>query len=163
MSEASIDVKKVIDIFANVLVGGLSHYLREGYLKAGAKHLLAELPVRVLNKIEDLSKRTGKNAHEIVEKGILLFERSLRKPETDLSTANEKLASIRQDPKKRVVFDEIMSTIRSLSDLSMTPAQKQARAKAGGEARAKNLTDEQRREIAKKAASKRWSTDKENT
>lgn len=134
----------------------ISSLPREGYLKNGAAHLLADLPGRVLKSIEKLSKQTGESAAAIVEKGVELYRRSVRKAEPGLNSAEDDLDAIRRDPTKGPIFEEIMKAIRGRSAASMTPEQRTARAQAGAASRFANMTAEEKKELAKKAAKKRW-------
>jgi hypothetical protein len=65
-----------------------------------------------------------------------------------------------RDPNQlaKLIVDIASGTVAEARPEPATPAQEFARSGGlkGGEARAKALTPEQRREIAKKAAAKRW-------
>jgi hypothetical protein len=115
------------------------------------RKLLAELPVRVVKKIQKLSKETGASVETIVEHGVDLYE---KRANTKLTRGNDRLAELMRDPKNRALFQEFTAAMgqRSSATANLTIEQKTARSSAGGAARADKLTQERRTEIAKAAS-----------
>jgi len=133
--------------------------LQEHHLTAGTlQNLLTALPVKVLKKIQKLSRETGDSVETIVEHAVDLYE---KRRNARLTTGNDELARIMRDPEKRAIFDEITHAMSQRAHASTTAAQKTARGKLAGAARAKSLTKEERSSIAKAAALARWGKKKE--
>ena len=60
------------------------------------------------------------------------------------------------DPKKRAVFSEVLSALVTRGARGIDPAVKKSRAIAGGKARAKMLSPEERKAISEKGTIARW-------
>lgn len=123
--------------------------MQEYVLTAAFKKLLLSLPARVLQTIERLSRETGESFETIVEHGVELYR---KRATSKLTGRNDELAKIMKDPVKRAIFDEITQALGKRSSSSLTPAQKKARAIAGGNARAATLSPQRRKEIATAAS-----------
>ena len=119
------------------------------------------MPPRLVRKLKELASRTGEAPAAIIEAGLNLYERYFASKRTDLTAADEELENIVNDPKKRAVFREVLSAIIKRGAIGINPETKKARAKAGGEARAKKLSPEKRTEIAARGARARWEKKKD--
>lgn len=124
---------------------------------AKLQNLLTGIPVKVLNKIQRLSKETGESVESIVEHAIALYEKRAR---ARLKAGDDAFAKILQDPRKRAVFEEIQDAMSQRAHASMTPAERTARAGKAASARANALTKEERSKIARNASRARWSKGK---
>lgn len=121
---------------------------------AKLQNLLTGLPVKILAKIQRLSKETGESVASIVKQAIDLYERRA-KARLNIS-GDDELARIMKDPAKRAVFEEITTAMRERGRASITPEKKQLRASEGGKGRAEALTKERRSKIARDAVNARW-------
>jgi hypothetical protein len=110
------------------------------------------MPVRVLKKIEKLSKETGESAERIVESAI----DSYAKKKATLTRGNDRLAELMKDPKQRVLLKELTSAMASRANSKMSDEERKARSKKGGEGRADSLSAERRKEISRAGALARW-------
>jgi hypothetical protein len=114
-------------------------------LSAKTRNLLTQLPVRVLNKIQKLQKETGESVEQIVERAVDIYA---KRAKSRLTEGDDELSHLMSVPKNRELFEQINRALGRRSAASLTPAQLTQRSSSGGEARAKNLTPERRREIS---------------
>jgi hypothetical protein len=122
-------------------------------LSAKLQDLLNALPVRVLKRIQRLSKESGESVETVIESALNLYEKRAR---SRLSTTDDELARLTSDPKNRALFEKFVSAMSRRANALMTPAQKTSRGELGGAARAKSLTPKERSDIAKTGAIARW-------
>lgn len=116
---------------------------------ANLKNLLADLPVRVLKGIKQLSKETGESVETIVEKGVALYrKRAMGK----LTQGDDTLANLLNDPKTRAIYNQVSVALGHRANAKFTDAERSARGVTGAAARANSLSDERRKEIATKAS-----------
>ena len=113
------------------------------------------MPTRVVRKIDRLAKKTSQTPAQIIEAGVMLYEQQVNKG-ADLKNTDEEIDQIVNDPKKRAIFHEVMSALMKRGARGIDEAVRTARAKAGGTARANTLSEEEKREIGRKGAEKRW-------
>jgi hypothetical protein len=127
-------------------------------LTAKLQDLLTALPLRVLKRIQRLSRESGESVETVIESALNLYEKRAR---SSLSTNDDELARLTSDPKNRALFERFVSAMSRRANALMTPAQKTSRGKLGGAARAKSLTKKERSDIAKAGAAARWGKKKE--
>jgi hypothetical protein len=115
------------------------------------KNLLDALPMRILRKLERLSKETGENVAAIVEYGVAEYERKV----TDVSV--DALAELRKNPAKRDIVEEVFAALRARAHKAK-PEKKSEGGKKGAAGRTKALSAVRRKQIASDAAKARWGT-----
>ena len=112
--------------------------------------MLEGLPNKLLRKIDKLSKNTAVSVAELVEQSIALYERRFN-PVVKGTSGGDRYDELMKDPDIRRVYAQVTEAIGLRASASMTPAQRKTRGKKGGIGRAKNLSSERRKEIARKA------------
>ena len=117
------------------------------------------LSPRVLRRIEQLSRRTGKTPDEIVDAVIELYELSFVRADLPEEERERRLLA---NPLSEKIFSDRLSLLNRQAAKNIAPEDLIKRASAGGEARAASLGKRARRLIAKKAAKARWNPPTEN-
>ena len=91
-----------------------------------------------------------------MEKGVSLYERYFAHEDESLNDQDDKLKQLVPDPLERSIFRKVMKILGQRSTMNLTTDQIDSRNRAGGLARKAKLTPEERQEIGRKGAEKRW-------